>query len=185
MATLEQVRAPAKYALAVVRGDSISVAFRIVSGSTGARVPLTGWDGYALVNPSPGNAEVFLEFDVDVSQDAAGLPGTGLITMSADADETSMLRSGVWRLVLTMGDVSKAIVAGEFCVSEPFAGASYRSNGCAVASGSGCGESATTCGPGSCGYSETLGMEIPCGPSACSVAPVASAVGEVEIRIGC
>jgi hypothetical protein len=180
--TIDQIRAPAMYALTVVRGDSLEFLFRIVSSLTGAPIPLTGWDGYAAVYPSPGSSVVKLELDVDVSQDAAGLAGTGLITVTADAGDTLMVLPGVWRLVLTQGSSSKTIIAGEFCVVEPFAGVAYTSS---------CGNSACSAmgacscsSAGSCGYSETLGMDIPCGEPS-SIPLIAAAVGEVTIKVGC
>jgi hypothetical protein len=178
--TIDQIRAPAQHGLAVVRGDSIEIVFRLVSGETGARMVLTGWGGFAAVYPAPGSSQVLLELDVVVSQDGAGLAGTGLVTVSADALDTLPLVSGVWRLVLTQGSSSKTVIAGEWCVVEPFAGRTFA----ATCGAPGCTGTPCSCASGSCGYSETLGQPIPCGTS-CPAPIVAPAVGEVTITIGC
>lgn len=177
MASIEQIRSPAQYGLTVIRGDSFELAFRLVDAATGSPISLAGWTGFAAVYVAPGVDATLLELGVDVSQDAAGQPGAGLVTISAEEADTKLLSSGVWRLALRSGSSSKTVVAGEWCVVEPYAGGAYQ----ASCGGPGCGQRASA--PGSCGYSETLGVEIPCGSSSAS-GPSAPAVGEVTIKIG-
>lgn len=183
MATIEQIRAPAQYGITAVRGDSLELVFRLVSAETGAPISLAGWGGFAAVYPAPGSAQVLLELGVDVSQDAAGLAGTGLVTMTATGEDTAMLVSGVWKLVLTDDPASKTVVAGQWCMVEPFAGGIYVSDACVTVGACSVGGQPGCSTPGSCGYSETLGHAIPCG-SSCASGPTAPATSEITVTVG-
>lgn len=110
---IAQTSCPVPASLRPVRGDSISIKLRLVSAATGRPIVLTGWSGVANVYATALAGAALHTMTVDVDQSAAGLPTTGVVTISAAINATvGWTEFGSWALILTDGTTSKTIVSG-------------------------------------------------------------------------
>jgi hypothetical protein len=110
---IAQTSCPVPASLRPVRGDSISIQLRLVNAATGRPIVLTGWSGVANVYATSLAGAALHTMTVDVDQSAAGLPITGVVTISAAINATvGWTEFGSWALILTDGTTSKTIVAG-------------------------------------------------------------------------
>lgn len=115
---IAQTACPVPYALRVVRGDSIDVRLRLFDRCTGRPLVLTGYSGTATVYDSPELGTPKGTFAVAVDQSPAGQATTGVVTITASAQDTApLIDFGAWALVLTDGVSSKTIVAGPWSLA--------------------------------------------------------------------
>lgn len=110
---IAQTLCPVPLKLAAIRGDSIDVRIRLINGATAAPIVLTGYSGTASIYASSNASVAVHTLTVDVDQSGAGLPTTGVITVTlAGGVSVTWIEAGFWALVIDNGTVRKTIVAG-------------------------------------------------------------------------
>lgn len=110
---ISQTACPIPLRITAVRSDSIDIRLRLMNAATHRPIVLTGWGAEAEIWASSNIEAPSHEFAVAVDQSPAGQPGTGMVTITAEAGETVLwLVDAYWSLVMTGDGVRKTIAAG-------------------------------------------------------------------------